>query len=293
MRIAATVDSVFDRHVGLREVSLFSVRIFSSWLSGLQRSDGRLYPPRSWFSWCAIGFACLLIVGSAVIQFPWFAAVGFVIMAACCLAAMRGPEDRSLLVVALPLATFIQLPRADVILTQRLQSVTTWMSSVLLDITAIPHAVSNRVIQLKDRDLFVAEACSGIQSVFTLGIPRLFTCRLATPTGLAVPGVFAHRLRSGRLCQRRSRDRGGMGSDVVSSGFVCGLATRFIGLRCTRDRFCVSTVFRSFDHDNAAHCSERIGQSSDQRLEFRRVDTGVDAATGVYGGNNVQETLRP
>ncbi|TWU04860.1 exosortase U [Stieleria varia] len=133
------------------------------------RFDGRFYPPRSWFSWGVISIACVLIAGSAVIQFPWFAAVGFVLIALCCLHAMRGHEDTSLLVCGLPLLTFIQLPRADVLLTQKLQDITTWLSSVMLDASAVPHTVSNRVIQLADRELFVAEACSGIQSVFTLG----------------------------------------------------------------------------------------------------------------------------
>ncbi|MGZ7227087.1 archaeosortase/exosortase family protein, partial [Streptococcus pyogenes] len=44
---------------------------------------------------------------------------------------------------------------------------------VLLDAFAVPHAVANNVIQLANRELFVAEACSGIQSVFTLAFLAL------------------------------------------------------------------------------------------------------------------------
>jgi exosortase/archaeosortase family protein len=50
----------------------------------------------------------------------------------------------------------------------RLQQITTSMSSVALDLLGVPHAIENNVIRLASRDLFVAEACSGIQSVFTL-----------------------------------------------------------------------------------------------------------------------------
>lgn len=142
------------------------------WLA-YQRSDGHLYPPRGTTSWLAIAFGLFLVVFGAVLKFPWFGGVAFVIFAAAMLRSMRGPSDRSLLVLALPLLLIIQLVRLDTLLVIRLQRITTWMSSVLLDGLAIPHAVANNVIQLADRELFVAEACSGIQSVFTLAFLAL------------------------------------------------------------------------------------------------------------------------
>lgn len=137
------------------------------WLAYL-RSDGQFYAPRGWLSWAAIGVGLLSIVFGAAVQFPWFAAVAFTIFCTTMLYAMRGPDDESLVVLALPLLTIVQFIRADALLVRSLQNITTWMSSVLLDTLAIPHAVTNNVIQLADRELFVAEACSGIQSVFTL-----------------------------------------------------------------------------------------------------------------------------
>ncbi|KAA5539863.1 exosortase U [Roseiconus nitratireducens] len=133
------------------------------------RSDGEFYPPRGWISWAAIAIGLFLVVAGAVLQFTWFAAVALVLIAGAMLYAMRGPEDRTLVALVLPLMTVVQPIRADVLLVQYLQGITTWMSSVLLDAMAVPHAVANNVIQLSDRELFVAEACSGIQSVFTLG----------------------------------------------------------------------------------------------------------------------------
>lgn len=143
-----------------------------AWLA-YTRSDRQLYPPRGWLSWSAIGLGLLLIAAGTVLQFPWFAAVSFVIFCTAMLHAMRGHDDASLLALALPLLTLIQLVRADVLLVLSLQNITTWMSSVLLDAIAVPHAVANNVIQLADRELFVAQACSGIQSVFTLGFLSL------------------------------------------------------------------------------------------------------------------------
>jgi exosortase len=142
------------------------------WLA-YTRSDGEFYPPSGLFSWIIIASGLMLLVLGTVFQFTWFAAVALVLMSGTMLYAMRGPHDQSLIVVALPLLTLIQLVRADTLLVQYLQRITTWMSSVLLDALAVPHAVANNVIQLADRELFVAQACSGIQSVFTLGFLAL------------------------------------------------------------------------------------------------------------------------
>jgi exosortase len=142
------------------------------WLAYL-RGDGHFYPPRGWLSWTVIAFGVLLILAGTIFRFPWFASVAFVCFAAAMLYAMRGPHDKSLILLALPLLSVVQLVRADTLLVRSLQSITSWMSSVLLDALAVPHAIANNVIQLSDRELFVAEACSGIQSVFTLGFLAL------------------------------------------------------------------------------------------------------------------------
>ncbi|MEO1527025.1 MAG: exosortase U [Planctomycetota bacterium] len=148
------------------------------WLA-YTRSDHKFYPPRGWVSWAAIVFGLLLIVLGVVVQFPWFAAVALVLISGAMLYTMRGESDDSLFVLVLPLCTLVQLIRLDVLLVRYLQNITTWLSSVLLDGMAmvngmaVPHAVANNVIKLADRELFVAEACSGIQSVFTLSFLAL------------------------------------------------------------------------------------------------------------------------
>ena len=133
------------------------------------RSDGHFYPPRRWFHWATVGLGVLLIIASAVLQFTWFAAIAIFLIGTCCLSVMRGPRDSSLLVLAVPLAMLVRLPlRTDNMLVTELQGITTWLASVMLDVFGAPHAVAGNVIQLASKELFVAEACSGIQSVFTL-----------------------------------------------------------------------------------------------------------------------------
>ncbi|GAB5516803.1 exosortase U [Rhodopirellula baltica] len=138
------------------------------WL-GWTRSDRYFYAPSQVSSLLMIAMGTLAMVGSWSLRSPWMMSIAFMCIAAACLAVMRGPRDESLLALALPLLLLIRLPLGyDQLLVIELQRITTLMSSLLLDVLSIPHAVTRNVIELPNRELFVAEACSGIQSVFTM-----------------------------------------------------------------------------------------------------------------------------
>ncbi len=66
-----------------------------------------------------------------------------------------------LLVLRLPL-------NLDTRLTAGLQSATSVVSSYLLDLLGIVHRLAGNVFFLRDEALFVEEACSGVQSIFSL-----------------------------------------------------------------------------------------------------------------------------
>lgn len=133
------------------------------------RSDRRFYPPANYLSLVALAVGGIAFVGAVVLRSPWFIAIAFFCFATACLASMRGRSGGSLLMLALPLLLLVRLPMGyDQLLVIELQRITTALSSVLLDVVRVPHAVDHNVIQLPGRELFVAEACSGIQSVFTL-----------------------------------------------------------------------------------------------------------------------------
>ena len=134
-----------------------------------QRWDREFGAPKGWASWLGIAAGFAMVTFGCSVASPWVASIGFVIFATMFLATSRGPMDASLIGLAVPLFLLVRLPLGyDQILVLRLQGITTSLSSVLLDLIAVPHAVANNVIQLTTRELFVAEACSGIQSVFTL-----------------------------------------------------------------------------------------------------------------------------
>lgn len=133
------------------------------------RWDRSFRAPRAWLGWAAIACGLVCIVAGVLLATKWLAAVGFVCFAAAWLGSSRGPSDQTLFALSLPLFLIIRLPLGyDQLLVIQLQRITSQLASVFLDLLAIPHAVANNVITLPSRELFVAEACSGIQSVFTL-----------------------------------------------------------------------------------------------------------------------------
>ncbi len=134
-----------------------------------KRFPGIFRPPANWYRWTQIALAMLMVAGSILVRSPWLTGVGFVLLASSFLGSNFGRDGRVLSPLILPLIMLIRLPLGyDKLLVIRLQSITTDLSSVMLDIIGIPHDASANIIRLANKELFVAEACSGIQSVFTL-----------------------------------------------------------------------------------------------------------------------------
>lgn len=125
--------------------------------------------PQSFTIWIVLLTAAALIFSSLMFGSTWFAAVGFVMLGIAFFGSQTGTIDKTLLVLSVPLLMLIRLPVGlDQMLIKQLQGVTTQLASVLLDVIGVTHAVQGNIIQLAGRELLVAEACSGVQSVFTL-----------------------------------------------------------------------------------------------------------------------------
>ncbi|MCG8651445.1 MAG: exosortase, partial [Pirellulales bacterium] len=134
-----------------------------------QRFDWRFSPPHSWYRWVQVGTAVIAILAASIVRSPWLNTVGFVLLMASFLGSSTDRQGRSLIALVLPLLLLIRLPLGyDYLLVVKLQGITTELSSVMLDLLRVPHSAAANVIRLPSRELFVAEACSGIQSVFTL-----------------------------------------------------------------------------------------------------------------------------
>ncbi|GAA5511098.1 exosortase U [Novipirellula caenicola] len=136
---------------------------------GYSRVQRPLHGPRGALAWGALAAAFVLAAASFRLGSPWVSCIGFVFLVLAFFSSQSGLGGGRLIAVAVPLLPMVRLPLGmDQLVVIRLQSITTSLSSVLLDVLSVAHAVQGNVIQLPNRELFVAEACSGIQSVFTL-----------------------------------------------------------------------------------------------------------------------------
>ncbi|TWT94290.1 exosortase U [Neorhodopirellula pilleata] len=133
------------------------------------RSDRTFRPPTTFVSIAALALGGVTMAGGLFLRSPWMVAIAFFFFSTGCLSVMQGRRYESLIALALPLALLVRLPLGyDQLLVIELQRMTTVLSSLMLDVLRVPHSVARNVIEMPARELFVAEACSGIQSVFTL-----------------------------------------------------------------------------------------------------------------------------
>lgn len=133
------------------------------------RWDRHLSPPENSVGWLAFAGSLLLLIAGGLLYSPWLGAVASVLIAGAFLFSHRSRSGERLVLAWLPLLTLLRLPlNYDQHIVAGLQQITTKISSYLLDLFRISHDTLGNVIRLPDRDLLVAEACSGVQSAFTL-----------------------------------------------------------------------------------------------------------------------------
>ena len=137
--------------------------------------------PENWsrISVVLIGLDLGCIALGLIVSSPWLFAVGlFLVILAWCAASVDEATGRKLTYLALlPLLT-IRLPvNGDVQLIQWLQQFTTRVASQLLQRFGYIHVRSGNVLDFPGKQFLVEEACSGVQSLFTvLFIAALVIC---------------------------------------------------------------------------------------------------------------------
>ncbi len=138
------------------------------WLSWSRLSTPICYPTKKLPLTLIVSSLFVLLAGS-VLNSPWFSSISFVLLAASFLSAHKQ------LYLSVPLLLLIRLPMGfDLQVITYLQTATTRLSSYILDLLFVPHLARGNVLELADRELFVAEACSGVQSAFTIAFVALF-----------------------------------------------------------------------------------------------------------------------
>lgn len=113
---------------------------------------------------------CLLLLSAVVVNSPWLGTAAAIISSGGLMIYYGGwTALRELWTVWLLLWMAVPLPGTlhdDLI--RLLQAVTAYSASAFLELVGLAHVLQGFVFVLPDRELFVAEACSGIHSQFVL-----------------------------------------------------------------------------------------------------------------------------
>ncbi len=120
--------------------------------------------------------AWLGLAGAEVLDSPWLAAVSSLVFL---LAVIHGLGGQTLVRQMLPAWAYLWLLvpppfGLDYRLILSLQTLTTRWSSGLLDLVGVFHGITGHIIDIAGRQLFVEEACAGINSLFSILACGLF-----------------------------------------------------------------------------------------------------------------------
>lgn len=124
----------------------------------------------TWLSSALIATDLVCIAAGTYLISPWFFTVGFtLLMTAWCLANIDQGYKRSLCYLASLLFVTIRLPlNYDEPVIMWLQRVTTAVASRLLHRFGMLHYREGNVLSFPNKSFLVEEACSGVQSLFTI-----------------------------------------------------------------------------------------------------------------------------
>lgn len=133
------------------------------------RWDGQIRFPDRMISKVFLGCGIAIMIAAAGIGSTWLAGVSFALTLSAFLSSSRERSGLPMTYLAVVLLLSIRLPLArTAAIVTRLQLTVTKFSADVLDGLRVPNAIDGTLIRLPSKDLLVAEACSGIQSLFTI-----------------------------------------------------------------------------------------------------------------------------
>jgi exosortase len=133
------------------------------------RWDRQVRRPASIVAWGLLTIGILLLGLAILSASGWLGAAAFIACMGSWLASVSEKDGRSLLTIWPLFWLILSLPLGfDSTLTSWLQLQSSRLSSFALDLSGVPHVLFGNVIELTTGRLFVEQACSGVQSLFTL-----------------------------------------------------------------------------------------------------------------------------
>ena len=152
------------------------------WLAASRRQSGN--EQWTWLPRILIGADVFCAASGVLVRSPWLVTAGlFLGVLAWCVANIDEGFRRRLTYLAILPLLVIRLPRnGDQQIILDLQTITTKMASQILDRFGFLHFCSGNVLEFPGKRFMVEEACSGVQSLFTvLFIGAFVVCWLRRP----------------------------------------------------------------------------------------------------------------
>ncbi|MFO1066399.1 MAG: exosortase U [Pirellulales bacterium] len=178
----------------LEQYGFLPVLFLATLLIIAERWDRQSSAPKRPLGWAILATGVLVLSAATSIWSPWLGCFAFLLISASWLVSHcdRQVPNASLLYLLPPLALCLRLPlNLDNDLTSVLQRLTSRLGSFVLDLLKVPHSITGNVFELTGGNLFVEEACSGIQSVFAVSsISLLMVAYLRRPI-LSIPAYIA------------------------------------------------------------------------------------------------------
>ena len=153
----------------IEQYRYFPVLFLAIGLLFWERWDRQLRSPTGWLSFAGLAFGVSVIILGIFLWSPWIANVGWLLICFVFFRSQWTTESESLVSIWPPMLLLVRLPlNLDQQLTSKLQGMTSRISSHLLDRMEVTHTLNGNIFDMPGGRLFVEDACSGVQSLFTL-----------------------------------------------------------------------------------------------------------------------------
>lgn len=130
---------------------------------------GRVFVPSVFANWL-LGIGVVFFAAATAFVNPYFASLSVIFTIGSLFARVRDPVSGGRLTpIWLLLFISVQFPLGlDITFITKLQQLSAQCTSLLLDLLGYPHSMPGTILVFPNQSYFVEEACSGVQSLFTL-----------------------------------------------------------------------------------------------------------------------------
>jgi exosortase len=182
----------------IEQYRYFPVLFLAIGLLFWERWDRQLRGPHGWLSVAGLSTGVFAFLVAIAFWSPWIANLGWLLICLIFLRSQRSSSGslESLVTIWPPMLLLVRLPlNLDQRLTSSLQALTSRISSHVLDRLEVTHTRTGNIFDMSGGRLFVEDACSGVQSLFSLLFIAFFLVAWMRRSSILLPiyalvGIF-------------------------------------------------------------------------------------------------------